>query len=46
MQIDVSKYFNRNEFPSHTKTKKVIGEGHAYDEPLRVITNVTYDDCP
>jgi len=34
------------DFDELTTTKKVIGEGHAYDVPLRSITNVTYGDGP
>ena len=29
-----------------TTTKKVIGEGHACDRPLRFVTNVAYGDGP
>jgi len=30
--------------PPYSTSKKVIGEGHACDRPLRFITNVTYGD--
>ena len=39
------RYFGYLKLPS-TTGKKVIGEGHASDEPLKSITNITYGDGP